>query len=186
MSILIEVRRNIKGYEWLYMASDWGRIKSLLFWKEKIMKQSRLPKGYMFVILWKNNKCTHKYVHRLKAIAFHPNPENKRTVNHLDGNPSNNWYNAYGKDNVAWATDSEQHQHAYKTLRRKNPSAGKFWKNNPTSKKVNQYTLTWEFIKRWDSMADIQRKLWYNYVAISMCCSWKYKTSRWYIWKIVQ
>lgn len=48
-----------------------------------------------------------QYVHRLVAEAFIPNPENKRTVNHIDGNKLNNHI-----DNLEWATHAENIQHA--------------------------------------------------------------------------
>lgn len=50
----------------------------------------------------------HYSMHRLVATHFIPNPENKRTVNHKDGNKLN-----YRDDNLEWATDSENIQHAY-------------------------------------------------------------------------
>jgi len=59
------------------------------------------------------------YAHRIKAIAFIPNPENKPRVNHRDWNRSNNGYHIDWNDNLERSTASENHIHAYKILWRK-------------------------------------------------------------------
>lgn len=59
--------------------------------------------GYLMVDLYKNNKRVKIPIHRLVAEAFIPNPENKLTVDHEDGNRQNN-----SIDNLRWATYSEQ------------------------------------------------------------------------------
>lgn len=59
--------------------------------------------GYFMVDLWEDNKSKKRAIHRLIAEAFIPNPENKPTVDHADGNRQNN-----SLSNLRWATYSEQ------------------------------------------------------------------------------
>ena len=77
-------------------------------------------------------------VHRLVANAFIPNPENKRCINHKDGNKKNNNIN-----NLEWVSYSENMKHAYRTGLAIPPQTwlGKFGKSHPMSKPINQYTL---------------------------------------------
>lgn len=64
--------------------------------------------GYKHVDLQHNGYKRKYAIHRLLALHFLPNPENKRTVNHIDGNKLNN-----NLSNLEWATDAENIQHAY-------------------------------------------------------------------------
>lgn len=49
-------------------------------------------------------------VNRVVAWRFHPNPDNLPQVNHIDGDKENN-----AKDNLEWATGSENETHAHRT-----------------------------------------------------------------------
>ncbi len=106
-----EVWKPIPGFNGKYEASSCGRIKSIyavskLGRKRRtlvILKPSINHRGYYILKL---SKKTYK-VHRLVAMAFHDNPENKPQVNHKDLNQLNNH-----KDNLEWATAKENTNHA--------------------------------------------------------------------------
>lgn len=96
----------INGFDGLYEVSSLGRIKSLR--RNKITPQQKQNGGYLLVHL--HNKgyrkaCT---VHRLVAMAFIPNPNNKGQVNHIDGNKQNNKV-----ANLQWVTGKENMRHAF-------------------------------------------------------------------------
>lgn len=100
-----ELWRPVSGFN--YEVSSLGRVKR----DGHILKLLSLPKGYKYVVLCKNGKKVHKYVHRLVAEAFIPNPEDKQEVNHKDGDKCNN-----NMLNLEWSTSSQNRKHAYSTL----------------------------------------------------------------------
>lgn len=118
-----EIWKDIDGYEGHYQISNYGRVKSLARirkyklndyakHKERILKLNLTYKGYHSIGLSKNNKRKTYFVHRLVALAFIPNPENKPEVNHNDGNKTNNndW-------NLKWNTGKENVIHSIKHLK---------------------------------------------------------------------
>ena len=105
--------KDIEGYEGLYQISNLGRVKRLIginIYKEHYLKPVKDRYGYLYVCLSKNNKHKVKTLHRLVAIYFIPNPDNKPCVNHIDGNKKNNKV-----ENLEWCTYKENTCHAYKT-----------------------------------------------------------------------
>ena len=92
----------LDGYE----ISNLGRVKSSFFPNNKRGKilQPRIDKhGYLRIIIRKKGY----FIHRLVAIAFIQNAENKPQINHIDGNKSNN-----NANNLEWCTIEENRQHA--------------------------------------------------------------------------
>jgi 5-methylcytosine-specific restriction endonuclease McrA len=73
------------------------------------MKVRENKYGYYQVILSNNGKSKTITIHQLVARAFIDNPENKKEVNHKDGNKLNNNIN-----NLEWATNIENKRHAIK------------------------------------------------------------------------
>lgn len=90
-----------------YEVSDLGCVRS--FRSNKILKHSKHPKGYLKVKFSLNGKEKSYQVHRLVALAFIPNVENKPQVNHKDSVRDNNKLS-----NLEWVTNSENQQHSIK------------------------------------------------------------------------
>lgn len=80
-------QKNIKG--------EWRRVNGVVV------------KGYIKCKIRNENGAKLVFAHRLVAQAFIENPENKKTVNHKNGNKKDN-----RKDNLEWATNKEQTAHA--------------------------------------------------------------------------
>ena len=100
-----EFWKPIYGYEGLYEVSNFGRVKSVKFKKSRLKTLYKNEKGYLYTYLYKNGVREKLRIHRLVALAFIPNPENKPTVNHIDEDKSNNKVS-----NLEWATYKEQMQ----------------------------------------------------------------------------
>ena len=147
--------------------------------KVRVLKQKHCANGYRSVKLFKDGKHSHLLVHRIVAKTFIPNPDNKRYVNHIDGNKANNNVN-----NLEWCTASENLKHAFKTGLSK-PIKGA---DNKQSKKIKQIQVfTGKVVKVWDSLGEIKRELGFNKAGIIGCCKNKpkYKTAYNYKWEYV-
>lgn len=99
--------RPIPDYENEYLISETGEVTR----REtgRVIRPSLNPQnGYLYVGLWKDNKGKTCSVHRLVARTFIPNPDQKPFVNHKDSNRTN-----ANKNNLEWATQSENTQHGY-------------------------------------------------------------------------
>ena len=101
---------------------------------EKILSQHSDKHGYMHTQLNKNSKGKNFLVHRLVAISFIPNPENKPQVNHKDKNVTNNCI-----ENLEWSTALENCRH------------GK-------GIKFNQIDMSGNIVKQWQSLSDVKYK----------------------------
>lgn len=109
------VRKTVVGYEGYYEVDQFGRVFSVdrvvtvkdgdrVYEKPlsgKQMKQTMHDKGYKVVSLTMDGKTRLRFVHRIVAEAFIPNPDNLPMVNHKDEDKTNNFL-----ENLEWCTAS--------------------------------------------------------------------------------
>ena len=91
-----------------YLISNRGNIKIVKTLENRILFTK--DDGYVSCPLTSNGKNYYKYVHRLVAEAFVPNPNNKGQVNHKNGIKNDN-----SVENLEWVTPSENIRHAIET-----------------------------------------------------------------------
>jgi len=106
-----EQAKDIEGYEGLYAVTTFGRIWAYPVEgrKGKWLRFTRIHTNYVQVGLNRGGeKRKWFYLHRLVAIAFLPNPEHKKQVNHINGVR----YDCR-LQNLEWVTSMENHTHAF-------------------------------------------------------------------------
>ena len=200
--------RDIIGYEGLYMVSNLGRVKSLERYdsggrkiKERVLTGTIDKKGYIIVNLTKNNECKPLKVHRLVAIAFIPNPEDKPFIDHINTIRDDNRV-----ENLRWCTQKENcnNEITKKKLReslkgkgigenngmygkkhseetKKKMSEAHKGSNNSNSRKVRCIELD----KVFNSIVEAEEELGLFHQNISKACRGIYKTCGRYHWEYI-
>jgi hypothetical protein len=178
-----EIWKDVVGLEDSYMISNLGRIKSkekivsqISRWgnlmekpyPEKLMKPQK-NRGYFYV-----NAKGNKTIHRLVAIAFISNPENKKEVNHINGNKRDNRV-----ENLEWATSSENRIHSYKTGLQVSIKGS----DNKQSKPILQYSMDGIMIKEFAGAREASRVLSLEQSSIWRALNGLQKTAYGFIWK---
>lgn len=155
-----EIWKDIPGFEGYYQASNLGRIKSLgtiskYKPKERILKQTKSKSGYMRLHIGHAGTRKTWFVHRIIAITFIHNPDNKPEVNHIDGDKTNNTV-----PNLEWCTAKENVRHSFDKL-------GKRPYNCKSVRCVETGVV-------YNSAAEAGRQLGLNCMHIAGCCRGDY------------
>jgi len=157
---------DIKGFEDTYKISDFGEVFSKdrmcvdslgrkRFRKGQKINPDIAPNGYYRVTFAKNGKKVQKYLHRLLAEYFIPNPLNLPHVNHKDGNKLN-----CALDNLEWVTAQENTIHAYKhglinhVCGKNHPNYGKFGGESKRAKAVKGTNVTTGEVRTYTSIIE--------------------------------
>jgi hypothetical protein len=129
-----EIWKTIEEFS-IYEVSNLGRIKNTI--SQKILR-ANLKSGYHNVCLINTNYRKNCKVHRLVAIAFIPNPENKSDVNHKDKDKLNNKLS-----NLEWMTRKENCLHK---------SIGLIYKSNKHKSILRIDKDTNDILEKYDSI----------------------------------
>ena len=188
-----EIWKDIKGYEGMYMVSSLGRVRSLDRYNSRgwwikgcILKPIMDKKGYLNVGLSKNNQRKAFKVHRLVALHFIPNIENKPEIDHINTIKTDNTVCLnedgsvnYEKTNLRWVTPKENSNNPLSIV---NKSESKKGIKNHRHQPVLQYDEDGNFIREWDTMTEAETTLKITH-KIHYVCQGKRKTCGGYIWK---
>ena len=181
-----EIFRYCANLNNLYGVSNYGRVISLQFHgKEgcKQLAQNSIKIGYKVVKIriWKNNYVYSKMVHQLVAEAFIPNPENKKAIDHIDTNPSNN-----NVTNLRWVTCLENTNNPI-TLKRVRNAIVNYNKSEKKklavslkhSKATLMYDLDRNFIKEFKSATEAAKELNGSVTGIALASRTNSKYKNW-------
>ena len=154
-----------EGQETDYSVSTEGEVRKDI--TNYILSQSS-QQDYKFVGLIINGKQKRMRVHRMVALTFIDNPDNKPYVNHINGNRSDN-----NVENLEWVTPSENTQHAVNT--------GLF--KSGRTRAVIQYNLNGEQMATFESASEAARQTGGSQSKITMCCRRQRDSANDYQWR---
>ncbi len=159
---------NLDGFNKLYRVTTLGNVYSV---KSKKQLIQRIRNGYKTVYLYNGTTKQSKTiaVSRLVALTFIENPQNKKIVNHKNGDKFDNRI-----ENLEWSTQQENIKHALDTKL-----------CTPSTRKVIKLDLAGNQIQIYDSINDAAKDINKTRHSISRVCTGKNKTAGGYCWKYV-
>lgn len=184
---MIEIWKDIEGYEGFYQVSNLGNVRSLNWGKQGYVRNLYLkhhPRGYRQVELVKNGKRKMLTVHRLVAQAFIPNPDGLTSINHKDEDKTNNRV-----ENLEWCDKrynfwySWDLHHTSRPMKKVRKRTNSSYSNHLN--KVAQLNLDGTVVRIWDNIASIKRELSFNNWSITQCCKGNRATAYGFRWQFV-
>ena len=163
--IEVETFVKIESFE-NYEVSNLGKVRNIK--SGRTLKPHLNHNGYLKHHLYKHNKLKELFLHRIIAIAFIDNPEEKPQVNHIDENKLNN-----DLSNLEWCTVRENLIHGTRTKR----VAEKL------SQKVIQLDLNDNVLNEFESMVQAGQETGVSRSNISSCCNGKLKSAGGFKWR---
>ena len=162
-----EIWKDVAGYEGFYQVSNKGNVRSVAR-KDSIGRKcgGRVRKpmyhrhGYLQVDMYKNGKVKRKYIHRLVAESFIPNPKGFLEINHKDESKSNN-----ESSNLEWCTRGYNINYGTQIERAAQAN----------SKKVKATNIETNEVVTFDSTAEAGRK-GYDQGGVAKACKGIYKS----------
>lgn len=183
--VIGEVWKPVPNYEGFYEVSNTGKIRSAYRYR-RILKPMISNAGYERVDLFKNKNRKQFSVHRLVAMTFIDNPDQKPFVNHKDENKTNN-----SVDNLEWVTHVENCHYGTAIARRtEHLDYSKRHINNAgqilaCSKPIIQCEKDGTFIRKWRSASECSRETGISISSIRRSATGRQKTAGGFVFKEV-